>query len=290
MSFQRIIQQPFWLATLGLAIAGWILAIVGIAVTQSEAFAYWSAVFLLGLIVAHAYCVITAYLFRARLALLAFNGVGIVYGTRYGDAGIFSTSTSDQVAGAGFIVLSTMLCLWVLAIGIEGSPYVAPMRRTASNGQRAKEMSSRSSLGEPAPTRLAASTAPVRSQLSSSSVGSSPAVTAGGLATGAAATSGGPVTVVVDQRNIPAADASGGLQVAVGDDIQYKHKGVAMYAYAGSADDPNELSFTKGDLLDIVDTQGKWWQAKKADGSIGIVPSNYIKLQQQQPSTQASDK
>jgi SHO1 osmosensor len=36
-----------------------------------------------------------------------------------------------------------------------------------------------------------------------------------------------------------------------------------------SPDDPNEISFTKGEVLDIVDKQGKWWQAKKADGTIG---------------------
>lgn len=36
-----------------------------------------------------------------------------------------------------------------------------------------------------------------------------------------------------------------------------------------SPDDPNEISFTKGEILDIVDKQGKWWQAKKADGTVG---------------------
>jgi len=40
-------------------------------------------------------------------------------------------------------------------------------------------------------------------------------------------------------------------------------------ADTGSADDPNEISFAKGELLDIVDKQGKWWQAKKSDGTVG---------------------
>ena len=37
----------------------------------------------------------------------------------------------------------------------------------------------------------------------------------------------------------------------------------------GSADDPNEISFAKRELLDILDKQGKWWHAKKSDGAVG---------------------
>lgn len=46
----------------------------------------------------------------------------------------------------------------------------------------------------------------------------------------------------------------------------------------GSAEDPNELSFEKDEILDILDKRGNWWQARKQDGSTGIVPSNYVSL------------
>lgn len=36
-----------------------------------------------------------------------------------------------------------------------------------------------------------------------------------------------------------------------------------------SLDDPNEISFAKGDILDIVNNTGRWWQAKRTDGTIG---------------------
>lgn len=41
-------------------------------------------------------------------------------------------------------------------------------------------------------------------------------------------------------------------------------------------EDPTELSFTKGEALDVVECKGNWWQARKQDGTIGIVPSNYF--------------
>ncbi|CAG8522385.1 8062_t:CDS:2, partial [Racocetra fulgida] len=63
-------------------------------------------------------------------------------------------------------------------------------------------------------------------------------------------------------------------QVVVSPNADYAYKAKALYDC--NPEDQTELSFTKGEILDIVDNKGKWWQAKKADGSIGIAPSNYV--------------
>ncbi|CAJ0846912.1 9694_t:CDS:2 [Entrophospora sp. SA101] len=60
--------------------------------------------------------------------------------------------------------------------------------------------------------------------------------------------------------------------VVVSPNAEYAYKAQALYEYQANPDDQNELSFSKGEILDIVDNKGKWWQARKADGSIGIAP------------------
>ncbi|KAJ6454117.1 hypothetical protein C8R45DRAFT_1038145 [Mycena sanguinolenta] len=42
---------------------------------------------------------------------------------------------------------------------------------------------------------------------------------------------------------------------------------------------PSEISFKKGDILYSAEKEGKkWWNVKRADGSVGSAPSNYFKV------------
>jgi SHO1 osmosensor len=43
-----------------------------------------------------------------------------------------------------------------------------------------------------------------------------------------------------------------------------------MYAYSASPDDPNEVSFAKGDMLDVLDNTGKWFQVRAPNGQTGV--------------------
>ncbi|KAG6906916.1 hypothetical protein DXG01_011375 [Tephrocybe rancida] len=72
--------------------------------------------------------------------------------------------------------------------------------------------------------------------------------------------------------------AQGGPVAPEKEERAFLYRAEALYRYDAQDTDPNELSFKKGEILEISDRSGKWWEAKKADGTIGIAPSNYLQL------------
>ncbi|TFK68042.1 hypothetical protein BDN72DRAFT_65579 [Pluteus cervinus] len=55
-------------------------------------------------------------------------------------------------------------------------------------------------------------------------------------------------------------------------------KAVALFSYTANSTDPNEISFQKEEVMEVLDKSGKWWEIRKEDGSIGIAPSNYLRI------------
>ncbi|KAG1051688.1 hypothetical protein G6F46_009320 [Rhizopus delemar] len=61
--------------------------------------------------------------------------------------------------------------------------------------------------------------------------------------------------------------------------VNYAIPVTAVHNYEGNKTDPNELSFSKGETMYVYEKRGYWWQAKKSNGEIGVIPSNYVRLQ-----------
>ena len=54
---------------------------------------------------------------------------------------------------------------------------------------------------------------------------------------------------------------------------------IALYSF--NSGNPEELTFAKGDMLDIIDQPADdpdWWEARKPNGDTGLVPRNYVEV------------
>ncbi|GAB1526050.1 Transmembrane osmosensor [Rhizoctonia solani] len=315
--FRPIITHYLFLVTFLLAFAGWFTAFIGQAASTSQygnvfVGSLWFAIFLeLFLILGVLHTLATDTIAMHRLQISVFGAVAIVFSVEGANRGIYSDFSSLQAMGAGWLILSFVNILWVLYFTAEEDSTVLNTLDSLGSGSGLTP-AGRSDRGGPRRRAHGHTQSMTRSSNGYTGAGKeehmgmsgiTPIHTGGGGGGGGmrqtspgSMTGGGrsfgedshhraasPSTPLMSNAVPPGSGAAAGP--GLGNDPEqggpggnYAYKARALYAYNASPDDPSEISFAKGEILDIVDNNGKWWQARKADGTTGIVPSNYLQL------------
>ncbi|KAH8835614.1 hypothetical protein DL96DRAFT_71431 [Flagelloscypha sp. PMI_526] len=274
-------------------------------------FAIWLEMFFIGGVI---YTLASDSIAMHRIQLSVFGAVAIVFAVQGTDQGIFTSVPAFDAMGAGWLILAMVNIIWVLYFTSEQDSLVLHILNMGGNGgltppsrRRTRTPSNMHNMGGPGGYGVnnygsgggissadipydskqgALGGPPLRSQNSfggasvdggaqrsfgAASLNNTPTVGGGEQGTHSPLMASSPVGAG------PPSSMGGELSPAPAPE-SFMYKAKALYAYTASPDDPNEISFTKGEILDIVDKQGKWWQAKKADGTIGIAPSNYLQI------------
>ena len=258
----HVIGSPFFLATLSLAVIGWFIAFISSIAADAQDnnfshFAWWAIIYQLFVIIGVAVQVLFGTIENYKLATCAFLASALSFTTSTCNALIYSGRSSYQAAAAGHIFLSIVNIVWILYFGstneamphawidsysLSKGPAVPGGPRPASNA-----IYPTSKYGSPYPR--------TNVENAQSSIN--------GMTSPLAATSP-PIA-----RDTPS---------VIPTDLQYNYRAKAIYSYEANAEDPNEISFNKGEVLEVADISGKWFQAKNAKGDVGIAPSNYLNL------------
>ncbi|KAI7896629.1 uncharacterized protein EV154DRAFT_491667 [Mucor mucedo] len=269
----RIADNVFLLSTLLLAACGWVISFVGACVFRSgiSGGAWWIVIYQLLLLMSIAFALTTNTYGHYRLVILTFLAASLSMLTYQLDYALPTSKFKSQYKGgagvyaAGYIILIIIQFLWVIVFGSESDSYFGQFGPgyTGNTVGVSNAASSSSELVRPMNEMTADKT-----MVEATTPYTAPTAYTQNTAYHATSPPTHPVATATIEPNHNIA--------RVDNQIQYREKVQALHAYSANPDDPNELSFAKGETLDIVDRNGNWWQARKLDGSIGIIPSNYF--------------
>ncbi|KAI8878383.1 hypothetical protein K501DRAFT_258746 [Backusella circina FSU 941] len=247
----HLFKNTLVLGSIVLGVVGWFIAFIGSCIVGKDARVFWWVIIFELLLLGGIFFSVTKQEFHHyQFMFLVFLGVGASLLTLCVDSLVSSGSRSAQAAGAGGAILLTAQLFWIVLFGSteESSVYqfiytgfVPPV---SQNGTHLGEITKESKIGL------------------SSSGNSHHHYPQSATQSIASVHQSSPMMHQQQQH-----DSQLPQQIAYS---------TALHTYQANPDDPNELSFVKDEQLEILNKSGNWWQAKKSDGSIGIVPSNYF--------------
>ncbi|KAK5123716.1 High osmolarity signaling protein sho1b [Meristemomyces frigidus] len=291
----NIMGDPFSLATIAIAAAGWLIAFVSsiiAAITEEYPnYSWWALAYMFCVIVGVVVAVAADAVDTYHVAMVGFLAAGLVFTTSSVNSLIYWSDRSKEAAAAGFILLSMVSIVWIF---YYGSQPTASHRQTidsfALHKDRAPSRNSRhmTQSYRPETTHSAGQPQMYNSAQLAGFETSSPVTGYPGGPPGAPkreSTSAFPQPAQSNHNLAPtqpttAASAAAPSQQdsSVSQPTEYPYRAKAIYSYEANPDDANEISFGKHEILEVSDVSGRWWQAKKETGETGIAPSNYLIL------------
>ncbi|KAK6463016.1 high osmolarity signaling protein SHO1 [Scheffersomyces coipomensis] len=312
ISISNFTSDPFAIATISFGVLAWIVSIAGAGASDQSSFphfAWWGIVYEILIIILIFLLYLNNNIELYKFTLVGLVAVAFVYTTNSTNNLIYDSSSSGNLAcAAGNILLSILNLIWILYFGghpesptnqfidsfsLKNHHHSHGHIRNSSNNRHNSIAIDKLDVDDEDHTHdddqfnhqspFNSKTNEVRqSQLTNNANGSTKLVSSSQL-NGLENFSSSDVN---HQRDLTNNNNNNEKRQTVFNDqtsqtnlaLTFRYKAKALYGYDANPDDINEISFVKDEILEVDDIDGKWWQARRSNGQIGICPSNYVKL------------
>lgn len=308
-SLSVLLGDPFAFCTVSIALIAWIIAFAGSIAADVDnqqakfpVFTWWGIVFELLVISLIFYVICTNGFHLYRFCVIGFLASATVYTTNSTNNFVWNGTPASGAVAAGHILLSIINIIWLFYFGTseEQSLHsfidsfavnkVGPQSRNHMGNMEHIDLHRGASTNRQSNPFNTLRSDTLR-QGQGSAGGYHPQMFTSSQLEGFENSSEHNRNSILESKNASyISDGNGGGANAQGDvrdstgalstPTEYPYRARAVYSYTANPADDNEISFNKDEILEVSDITGKWWQARRANGEVGICPSNYVVLEQ----------